>query len=524
MYLRFVIIIVDSIYKLFNVQIGGEELFNQRSRSKNMLRISTFSTIASIINILVQFVYRTLFLSILTKEYLGIEGLFSNIIQILSLTELGIGTIIAYRLYGPLEEKNIERVSAIMEFFRKTYFLIAIVITTLGVLIIPILKYLIKDHTEIPTNVSLYIVYILFLSQSISSYFFTYKQTILIADQRGEIVAIYNTFTTLLKSIVQIGGLYVTHDYQFSLFASILIGIILNWGFSLYIDRLYKDIFAYRSQISAHLKKEIFYDLKATLCHKIGGVISTSTDNLILSTFVGLGKLGVYSNYTLIIEAVKKIIIQALGNFTASIGNATLQMDREKYYMFYEKLLIINFCCVDITSICLLVLINPFIKLWQGDDMIFSFYLVAVIVACYYINTVRLINISFTNASGLFAKDIVRPLIEDALNLILSIYLVREYGIIGVFAGTIISHLLTVGWREPLILYKYLFQKKISRYWFLYFKNLCVICVSYVLLQFGFHFDLHNYFQWTIQAIISSAVTFVILMIFFYGNFKKVVG
>lgn len=485
-----------------------------------MVRISIFSTLASGISIIIQFSYRTFFLMILSKEYLGIEGLFSNVIQLLSLAELGIGTIISYRLYKPLEERNIEQVSVIMFFFQKVYLIIAIVVTVLGVLLIPILKYLIKDINEIPSDVSLYVVYILFLSQSIASYFFTYKQTILVADQRGDIVAIYNTITSLIKTILQIVILNITHNYQIVLFGSIFISIVLNWLFSSYIEQLYREIFANKVQISSELKNEIFHDLKATLCHKIGGIVSTSTDNLVLSAFVGLGKLGIYSNYTLILDAVKKVIMQALGNFTASVGNAGIQMKGEEYYRFYEKMLVLNFFFTDVTSICILVLINPFIELWQGVDMVFSFTEVIVIVGCYYINTIRLINISFTNAAGLYIKDMLRPLIEDAINLIISIFLTINCGMIGVFIGTIISHILTVGWREPLILYRYSFKKSVSRYWFLYIKNFCVTITVFILIRFIFSCNVRNYFQWIFHAIISFVLTFIFVTLFFYKELK----
>lgn len=486
-----------------------------------MIRISVFSALASAFSIIVQFTYRTIFLLILSKEYLGIEGLFSNVIQLLSLAELGIGTIIAYRLYKPLEEKKIEQVSAIMFFLKRIYLIIAVVVTFLGLVLVPILKYLIKDTGEIPADVSLYIVYILFLSQSVSSYFFTYKQIILVADQRGDLVAIYNTISTLIKSIVQIGVLYITHDYQTVLFCSIFIGILLNCLFSIYIDGIYKEIFAYKIPIASGLKKEIFHDLRATLCHKIGGVISTSTDNLVLSAFVGLGKLGIYSNYILIIDAVKKIIIQALGNFTASVGNAFIHMNSEQYYEFYEKMLVINFFFTDVTSICILFMINPFIELWQGKDMVFSFGEVMVIIICYYINTIRLINISFTNATGLYTKDMLRPIMEDIINLVISILLVINYGMIGVFIGTIISHILTVGWREPLILYRYSFKRPVRRYWLLYMKNLGVVVISFNFIRSIFSYNVSNYFQWIFHAVIIAVMTLGIIISFFYKNLKS---
>ncbi|WP_027218652.1 lipopolysaccharide biosynthesis protein [Butyrivibrio fibrisolvens] len=496
-------------------------MFNTDSRKKNIMRNSLTSATTGVINIGIQFLYRSFFLLLLTKEYLGIEGLFSNVIQLLSLAELGFGTVIAYRLYNPMEKHKITEVASIMNFYRKVYIIVACVITFVGVSLLPVIHLFIKDSSEIPHDVNLHSVFLLFLAQSVSSYFFTYKQAILVADQHNEIVAIFNTISAAIKTALQLIVLLLTHNYQIQLFTAIIINMMLNWLFSLYINNRYRNIFEYHTQISKDLKRKIYHDLRATLMHKIGGVISTSTDNLILSAYIGLGTLGIYSNYTLIIEAVKKIIILLLGNHTASIGNARLQMDDSSYYTFYEKLLLINFMITNITSVCLFVLINPFICLWQNKSMVFNVLEVGIIVACYYINTIRLTNISFTNADGLYIKDIFRPLIENAINLIISVYLANKIGFKGVFIGTIVSNLTTVGWREPLILYRFSFHRNVFRYWTLYIKNTLLTLISCILLNYLLYNRISSYPLLLICSILVAMVTFLLTAFTFYNQITK---
>lgn len=495
-------------------------MYNEKKITSNMFRISIISTIASIVSMGVQFGYRTFFLFILSKEYLGIEGLFSNIIQILSLSELGIGTIIAYRLYEPIKNKKNDVVASIMGFYRKIYAIIAMIVAATGIFLFPFLKFLVKDASEIPSDVNFYIVYTLFLAQSISTYFFSYKQTLLTADQRGDLVAIFNTGISLLKGVIQLCVLYFTHNYQYVLASAIILLVTSNWLFSIYITKQYYDIFKIKIDIDKRLKNNIFRDVRASVCHKIGGVVSTSTDNIVLSAFVGLGKLGLYSNYVLLIEAAKMIVVQLLGNFTASVGRANLTMGKQEYYNFYEKLLVINFAIVDIVTVCLVVLINPFMIIWQGKDMIFSNTEIIIIIACFYLNTVRLINISFTNANGMYVKDIARPLIEVIINLILSVTLTIRFGMIGVFIGTIVSHLTTVGWREPYIIYKYVFHKSVFRYFYLYiFNGIAVSLVCFAIKEY-FCLEITDLFLWIIQAIITVALSSMLFLVLYLKYVK----
>lgn len=490
-------------------------MFNRESRKKNILKISFTSAITSGVNIVFQFSYRTVFLYILSKEYLGIEGLFANVINVLSLAELGIGVVIGYKLYEPIKNNNIIDTAALMNFYKKIYRCIAVMVAVLGLIMLPFLKYLVKDSSEIPDNVNLYVVYFLYLFQSISSYFFTYKQTLLTADQKGDIVVGYTFFNSTLKIVVQLVVLAVTKDYQLMLGIAILLNLLMNGTFSLYITKRYSEVFAIDAEIDKETKKSIYHDMRATMCHKIGGVLVGSTDNIILSACVGLGQLGIYSNYSLIIECVKKVLNQFLGNFTASLGNAYLSNSKQENYQIYKKFLIINFMFANIVSVCVYVLINPFIALWQGKDMILGQATLIVIVLQFFVQVVRIINISYTNACGLFNRDMARPIIEVAINLSTSIVLALNYGMIGVFIGTNVSYLCTVFWREPYLLYKYAFQENIKEYWVMYIKNFVLMIFECFIIDVFLKIDIDNFLKWILQSIITLSVSIILTGVFY---------
>lgn len=202
------------------------------------------------------------------------------------------------------------------------------------------------------------------------------------------------------------------------------------------------------------------------LFHRIGGTVLNASDNIILSAFVGLGQLGIYSNYSFLISGLQKLLNQLLGNFTASVGNAYISLEKDENYKLYNKLLKINFGLANITSLGIYVLITPFIIIWQGDNMTLSKNIIIILVVSYYLESIRVINISFTNACGLFYKDKLRPIIEATLNIIISTALAYRYGMIGVFIGTIVSNLITVWWREPYLLYKEVFNREVRYYWY----------------------------------------------------------
>lgn len=483
----------------FNGYVMG--IFNQHSRTKNVLTSSLTGATCNLINTLMGFVYRSMFLQLLSASYLGVSGLFTNILQVLSLTDLGISTAITYRFYDPIDKNDYYKVGQLLLFFKKVYRIIASVIFALGMCLYPFLEFFIKDTGELPSDVNIRLVYILFLSQTLSTYLFSYRQTILSADQKQYLASFYNTVLTFVRYALQLCVLFVSKNYTLTLALSIFATIIGNIILSLWVTARYKPVFTVRESLSREEQKQIIQDAKATMMHKIGGTVLNATDSIVLSKYIGLIITGIYSNYSLLINSIMGILNQLLSSFTGSIGSANVALSQDKAYIVYRRLLFANFWVGSMVTTCLFVLINPFILLWVGESMQLSMSVVTVLCVQFYLQVCRKVSTSYTDACGLFVKDRIRPLIEAGLNLGISIFLVIKAGIIGVFLGTIISCLLTVFWREPYILFKYEFKKPIWDYWKLYAK--------FAIITIGVSFLLNRFQNWV--AMESSVINWIVL-------------
>ncbi len=501
------------------------ELFNKNSRTQNAIQISIIGALGNIIVILMGFVYRSIFLNVLSAEYLGINGLFTNILQVLSLAEMGITTAITYRFYAPISKNDIAGVSRLLVFFKKVYRGIAMFILAVGLLLLPGIELLIKDTSEVPQDVNLQIVYILFLLNTISSYFFAYKQILLTADQNAHLVSVFNVIASLLRYIGQLLVLLMSKNYVLTLAIGIVLTILMNYIMSIWITKKYNPVFEINENLSKKEMKEIVQDTKACMLHKVGGTIKTGTDNIILSKMISLTATGICSNYTLIITSIQSVLSQMLGNFTSSIGNAQVKLSKEEQYNTYRNLLFINWWCCVVVVECMFLLIDDFICLWVGKSYILDKFTVFVLCINLFTLTSRIINMSYTSACGLFTKDKIRPLIEAILNIGLSICFVKCFGIAGVFFGTLVSNLLTVGWREPLLLYKYVFEKKVGEYWGLHIKFLFVMCFSCFFNQIMLNllgWSILSWTGWVLKAFIVFIFSnlFLIIFLFQHKEFK----
>ncbi len=493
-------------------------IFNREDRKNNAIKSSAFGAAANIIKIVLAFVYRTLFLAFLSKEYLGVNGLFSNILQILSLAELGVTTAITFRFYQPISDNDVRKVGMLMNYFKKVYLVIAAIIMGAGMAILPFVKFLIKDTSEIPSDINIYFIYFLFLANTVSSYIFVYKLTLLSADQKGYKLSLINIVTTFIQYLAQILTLVISKNYTFTLLFGIVATLITNFIFSELVKRKYRPVFEEKEMLSKEERKQIMKDTRATMYHKIGTVVLTGTDSAILSKMVSLAATGLYSNYSMIIMNIQNVLGQLLGNFVSSLGNARINMDSEQYYRLYKRVNFIGLWISTVSTVCLYIVIDDFIYVWLGENYLFDQTTTVFLCLQFFIGVSRSVNSSFTNASGLFVKDRIRPLIEAAINLVVSIILAKQLGIMGVFIGTVVSSVATVCWREPYILFKYDFQRSVSEYWKNYFSFVGILgCFCVVMRLFKRYVLRLNMNIWIVlieAAIVFMCINTVLVLIF----------
>lgn len=436
------------------------------SRISNSVKNIKFGVVGQVLALIVSFLARMVFVYTLTSENLGLNGLFSNILSMLSFAEMGIGAAIVFSLYKPLSEQNIPKVKILMNLYKRAYITIGVIIATLGVAIAPFLSFLIKDMPSIPY---IQLIYLMFVANSALSYFFSYKRSLIIADQKRYIATFYRYGFFILLNVLQSIALFTTKNYILFLALQVLFTFIENFVVSRKADKLYPYLKEKSSKrLDEDTKNTIVRNVKAMMGHKVGGIVVNGTDSLLISKFVGIVAVGVYSNYLLIINALNTVFGMVFQGVTASIGNLGATESKEKSLYIFKCLYLIGFWIYGFATICLINLFNPFIQIWLGKEYLFPTFLVLIIIVNFYITGMRMSVLTFRDALGLYWYDRYKPLFESGINLIFSIILVKKFGIVGVFIGTTISTLSTCFWVEPYVLFKYGFKRSIVPYFIRY--------------------------------------------------------
>lgn len=437
-------------------------------RAEKSLRNVIFGWAMQIVIILLGFVGRTVFVEVLGEEYLGINGLFSNILTMLSLAELGIGTAIIFSLYRPIAENNREQIVALMSFYQKFYRAVGCFVLVVGTALTPLLPWLIKDMPDIP---HLYFIYVMYVVNTGISYFYSYKAAFVNANQDNFVVSLNHGICSCVLLGIQVIVLYVTHNFIFYFAVQIVMTLVENLIISYVADKRYPIL---KSKEKYKVEESTFRQIKkntiAMIGHNLGTIIMNSTDNLIISKFVGIIEVGLYSNYLMLINAVNTVLGQAFSAVTSSIGNLLVQGEEKQkedtlYMIFFVDFWLYGFC-----GIALLCLLNPFIEIWVGAKYLYSMPIVVVLAAKFYATGIRMACNTFKSAAGLYMQDVYKPYIEVVLNLVISLLLVQRFGILGVLLGTLITTLLVATWIEPMVLFRYEFGKKPWKYFEKYLK------------------------------------------------------
>ncbi|GAB5617080.1 oligosaccharide flippase family protein [Faecalimonas canis] len=424
--------------------------------------INTIVAFASqVIVILLGFISRRVLIYSVGVQYLGINGLMTNILTIFSLAESGIGIAIGYSLYKPLAENDIEKIKSLMRFYKRTYQFLAALTAGIGLLFYPFLPIFLKGNTAPDVTA----IYFLFLLSSVASYLWSYKVTLNSSDQNKYLYTIANTVTQIGVLIVKVFILYFTENYILYLAIEIGSTLIKNIIFSAILDKKYpylKDKSVQKLDIET--KRKLFTNIKALFVGKFGYIISQCSDNLVISSLVSINAVGMYSNYTTLVTSVAGFVTTFSSGVTASMGNLIASETKERSYAVYKRIDFINFWLYTFTGIGLFCLIEPFVEIWLGRDYILSFGILVFAVLTYYLKGINSGIDIVKSASGLFYPDRYVPVIEAVINLILSLILATKYGLVGVLAGTLISFLLCSFWTKPYFVYREVFEMSFRNY------------------------------------------------------------
>ena len=459
---------------------------NNKSRVKNSVTNAFVTLFCQVLTLGLGFIVRTFFINKLGTSYLGINGLYTNILTVLSLAELGIGSAIGFSLYKPIAENDKDKISALMYFYKQAYRIIFVVVTLVGLSLVPFLKYLITTDKEID---HLVLYYVLFLANSSLSYLFAYKGTLLQIDQNVYITKILHTIFSVIQNVGQLAILFLTKNFTFYIVVQIACTLMNNIAVSIIVDRKYGFIKKNKTRLEKNEQRKIFKNIKAMLVYKIGGILVNNTDNILISKIISITAVGLYSNYTLIVYSLTNFLDVLLGSITASIGSYNVNASPSDSKKLFEAISLFNYWVYGFSTVALYSLLDNFIHLWLSTDVyLLDHKTLVAIVLSFFIIGITSSTSMFRTTTGLFKQTKYIFLITSLLNLVLSVILGIKTGLCGIIFATSISKLLTNVWFEPYRLYKDIFKESCIPHFLKRLKITVLAVISCVIIKLLFNF------------------------------------
>ena len=458
-------------------------------RAKNASRNLIFGILNKIVCLLVPFILRTIIIYVLGVEYIGLGSLFTSILNILNMVELGISSAIVFNMYQAIADNDTKLICALMNLYKKVYRIIGAIVLVAGLAVMPFLRYLISG--DVPPDINLYILYGIYLAQAVLTYFvFAYRNSLFTAHQRADITSNVSTLVFTLQYSMQAVFLLVFKNYYvYAVFLPIT--TLLNNIILAVISKKKYPLYKPEGTLDDEVKKEISKKVKALFLYKLGSVVLLSVDTIVISSFLGLTELGKYNNYYYVITALFGFLTVYYNSMTAGIGNSLNLESYEKNKKDFDRLFFMQGWLIGFCTVCLLCLYQPFIGIWVGENLMFPFGIVICFSIYFYIwKMMDIVNL-YKDAAGLFKYDKYRPIVASIINLTINLILVRFIGIYGILLSTIISILLVILPWSTYVLFKHLFNKNMKR-----------DLIEYFLKYLGF----------TVITLIASTVTYFICM------------
>ncbi|MBR4073263.1 MAG: oligosaccharide flippase family protein [Clostridia bacterium] len=498
-----------------------------KSRVQAVAFNTTVGIIQKVVTVIANLVIQIIFVRTLGEQYAGISALFTSVLTVLAFADLGIGTAIIYNLYKPIAEKNYEKIHAYLHFYSTAYRIVSLVVILGGIVALPLLPFIVIDVPAISENIN--IIFLLFVADTAVSYLYVYKATFLNACQENYVVSAVHSVAIICKTIGIAVFLTLFKSYYAYLVFSIITTFMQNIVVSLIADKKYSFLKEKsKTRLNKGEKKQIYNNVFAMSLYKVSGTVLNSTDNIIISNMSGTVQVGLLSNQILIVRQIYDVVIQFFSSVTSSVGNLSTENRTDYENKILNTLRFIAFWIFMFCSISIFVLSPPFIKLAFGEQYIVAYPVLFFMCFDFYVKGMINPVSAFRTSHGLFVQGKYRPLIMAVLNIILSVFFMKLFGIFGVFAATVVSRLLTQFWFDPYIVYKHIFNKNPTKYfvksiiWFLF---TCVVggltwyIASFVTTQSL----ILNIF---LKAIVCILVPNILVIVFFCKTeeFKKTVS
>ena len=490
-----------------------------RSRTQNTIRNILWGNVSHVVGLIIKFISRTVFIHYLGQTYMGVNGLFTNILGVLSFTELGLGTAINFALYKPVAMGDREKIKSLMLFYKTAYRMVAMFIAVAGLAVMPFLKYLIKD----PGNIgNIYIYYLIFLFDTVTSYFVSYRFSLVSAEQKSYIMTNINMAISLIQTTVQIVVIVLFRSFLFYLLISSFMGVISK----LYIVNYFNKNYAYLNENPQKITREELEPIKknviALIIHKIGDVCVHQTDNILISAFISIEMVGRISNYNYIIMTVNGFLSILFSGVIGSLGNLIASESKEHQYKVFKAYRFVGYWLYGFCALAYFILFQPFISLWAGTDWIVDDLTVALICLERYNVGHRVVVNNFKSAAGLFDQDKWVAFGQAIINLVVSIAMVKLIGLPGIYVGTVVQGLLATA-VKPHILYKYCFERSALTYYidsirFLFIEVIIAVIMALIKIKIIPDMSRLNMGRFVVLMILTAIIPNLIYLIVFYKN------
>ncbi|WP_408071404.1 lipopolysaccharide biosynthesis protein [Butyrivibrio sp. JL13D10] len=492
------------------------------SRTKNTIKNIKYSTVNKIVTMFLSLAGRYIFLKILPIDYLGINGVFSDIFTMMSLADLGLTTAMAYSFYKPLAENDEDKLVALVTLYRKLYNTIAAAITIIGLAILPFLDYVINTDINIP-HIRLY--YLISLFNTVVSYLFAYKQSIITADQKFYIIQKYSMWMAIGKIIFQTIVLWLTHSYT----AYLCVGIVNAVAYNLLVNHQANKYYPYilkRKKLDYQDKKNIYSNVASVFIYKISGVLMDGTDNMLISTIINTATVGLYTNYLTVINRLTQLTGAFFWSITASVGNLLAEDNKKEIERVFNQIMILGDWLGGMVVVCLYCLMEDFIACFFGPEYVMDKWILIAILANVYFSLVTYPLGMFKEAGGLYKETRWIMFICAIENIVLSIILGKMVGTFGIIAASFISRMTTSFWFEARLVFKDILCGKVSSYFIRIGLNAAIMLVfcaiSYKAVEF---IECNNLLIWAVKGFMSVLIINILYFLKYLKNddYRKII-
>ncbi len=490
-------------------------------RSGNAKRNVIVGVFSKSVTILLPFITQTVFIKTLGAEYNGLKGMFNSILQVLSLAELGFGSALVFSMYGPIANDDNEQICALLNLYKKIYHIVGCIVLCAGLIVVPFLKGFIKG--TYPSDVNIYIVYLMYLMNTVLSYWFlAYKVSLLNAFQRLDIVSIVSLITTIGTSILQVVSLIYYKNFYMYLITLLLNTVANNLLIGLFVDIMYPQYKCY-GKVSAHTMASIKKKTMGLAMARICGVTRNSFDNIFLSMFIGLNVTGIYNNYYHILTSVSGFMTTFSASLLAGVGNSIASETIQKNYEDMKKLDFIFMLLSGWCTVCLICLYQPFMELWLGKENMFSSEAAVLFSVYFYILCMGQIRAVYADGAGLWWENRYRIILEAISNIVLNYLFVLKWKVFGIILATAISLFLFGFIGSTIVAFKYYFVQGMDVYLKSHFLYALVTAANVVVVM-----SICNLFKgdiltvFIIRAFICCTVSpFLYFLVYFKSEIYK---